>query len=461
MSAATGQDTRILAHGLGGGSDLPIPPAMAIAGGTAALVISFTILLMAWRTPRFSHARTEGAPAPRWLASMVDAPWFALALRILGLIVFGYMGVAAVFGENLLINPFLGFVYVWLWVGIVPLSLIFGPFYKAISPARTIHRAISRLGGASPSEGLAPYPARLGYWPAALGLFTFVWLELVYPQSTEVPAVLLWLASYLAIMVVGAMVFDEDWFARADPFEVYSSLVAKLSVWGRREAPASAKAGSAGQPGELVVRSPLRNLATVPPAPGLVAVVAVLLGSTAYDSFREAPFWLRFSQSFSGPLTLINTLVLLVALLIVGLTFSAATMLTGVDADRARRRNLPMLYAHSVVPIVVGYMVAHYLTFFVEYGQQTLIQASDPLSSGANLLGTGDLTISYWLSQNPSLLATIKVLAIVTGHVLGVIAAHDKAIDVLPRRHQVTGQLPLLFAMVLYTLGGLYLLFGT
>lgn len=75
-------------------------------------------------------------------------------------------------------------------------------------------------------------------------------------------------------------------------------------------------------------------------------------------------------------------------------------------------------------------------------------------------LGTSDLTITYWLSQNPTLLATIKVLAIVTGHVLGVIAAHDKAIEVLPRRHQVTGQLPLLLAMVLYTLGGLYLLFG-
>ena len=56
--------------------------------------------------------------------------------------------------------------------------------------------------------------------------------------------------------------------------------------------------------------------------------------------------------------------------------------------------------------------------------------------------------------------ATIKVLAVVTGHVLGVVAAHDRAVRILPKRHQLTGQLPLLFAMVAFTIGGLYLLFA-
>ena len=48
----------------------------------------------------------------------------------------------------------------------------------------------------------------------------------------------------------------------------------------------------------------------------------------------------------------------------------------------------------------------------------------------------------------------------VLGHVLGVIAAHDRALNVLPERHQLTGQLPLLVAMVAFTVGGLYLLFA-
>ena len=43
---------------------------------------------------------------------------------------------------------------------------------------------------------------------------------------------------------------------------------------------------------------------------------------------------------------------------------------------------------------------------------------------------------------------------------VGVLAAHDRAIKLLPRRHQLTGQLPLLVAMGGFTVGGLYLLFA-
>jgi hypothetical protein len=112
------------------------------------------------------------------------------------------------------------------------------------------------------------------------------------------------------------------------------------------------------------------------------------------------------------------------------------------------------------VPIIVGYIVAHYLTYLVEYGQQTLIQASDPLGTGADLLGTGDWSVNYWLSYHPTFLANTKVVAVVLGHVLGVVAAHERAVQVLPPRHQVVGQLPLLFAMIGFTAGGLYLLFA-
>jgi len=113
-----------------------------------------------------------------------------------------------------------------------------------------------------------------------------------------------------------------------------------------------------------------------------------------------------------------------------------------------------------VVPIIVGYMVAHYLSYFVETGQQTLVQLSDPMGDGSNLFGTANWEVSYWLSAHPTFLAVTKVLAVLTGHVLGVVAAHDRAIKLLPRRHQLTGQLPLLFVMIFYTVTGLYLLFG-
>ena len=93
-------------------------------------------------------------------------------------------------------------------------------------------------------------------------------------------------------------------------------------------------------------------------------------------------------------------------------------------------------------------MTAHYLSYFVEQGQATLIQLSDPMVSGDNLLGTANWSVNYWLSFHPSFLAVAKVLAVVTGHIAGVIAAHDRAIELLPTRHQVTGQLGMLVVMV-------------
>ena len=123
-----------------------------------------------------------------------------------------------------------------------------------------------------------------------MGLLAFVWLELVYPGATYLTPVRLWFAAYVAIVLVGSAVFGSSWIESADPFEVYSTLVGRLSVLGRT--------GVDGD-GPLVVRTPLGNLDGVPARPGLVGVVAVLFGSTAFDSFKDTNAWVTFSQSVS------------------------------------------------------------------------------------------------------------------------------------------------------------------
>lgn len=77
----------ISAHGLGGAQDLPIPSELAIAGAVAALVISFTVLAIAWREPRYDAA-TSGRPAPEWLNRLVSSRALAIAGRVLGMVVF-------------------------------------------------------------------------------------------------------------------------------------------------------------------------------------------------------------------------------------------------------------------------------------------------------------------------------------------------------------------------------------
>ena len=441
----------ISAHGIGGARDLPIPPELALAGAVAALTVSFTVLAVAWRNPRYDAA-TSGRPAPARLARVVDSPGWRVLWRVVGFLLFLYTAMVAVFGKDLLTNPLFGIFYVWWWVALVPLSLLFGPVWKAISPVRTVNLLFAKASGGDPETGVYRYPERLGHWPAAVGLFAFVWMELVYPYSTELGPVRLWCAVYVGLMLIGGALFGNTFYARADPFEVYSSLVAKLSPWGRRD-------------GVLLVHSPLANLDTVTPRPGLVAVAAVLFGSTAFDSFKDSAHWVRFVQNddfiagHSWGLTLANNLALLAFCAAVGAIFSVGTVLTGVDPG-FRRRTLPALFAHSIVPIIVGYVVAHYLSYLLEAGEATLIKASDPFSDGADWFGTADWQVDYYFAYHPTLLATIKVLAVVIGHVVGVIAAHDRAVRLLPRRHQLTGQLPLLFAMVAFTVGGLWLLFS-
>jgi hypothetical protein len=377
----------------------------------------------------------------------VDSGVFRGLLRLVGLLALLFVALVAVRGKDLLINPIFGIFYVWIWVGLVPASLLFGRVWKAISPFRLINTGLARISGGDPDDGLFTYPERLGLWPAAFGLLAFVWMELVYPHNVDLGPVRLWCTIYLAAMVAGGALFGNTFYARADPFEVYSSLVAKVSIWGYRD-------------GVLVIRSPLANLDTIEATPGLIGVVSVLFGSTAFDAFRDSTRWLSFIQSTGLSPYFENNLGLLGFCLGVGLIFWVACVSTGVGVDSSRRE-LPNRLAVSVVPIIVGYIVAHYLSYFVEIGTQTLIQASDPLSNGSNVFGTGGLTVPYWLSYHPKFLADAKVIAVVTGHVVGVIVAHERAIKLLPKKHQLTGQLPLLGAMIAFTIGGLYLLFTT
>lgn len=264
---------------------------------------------------------------------------------------------------------------------------------------------------------------------------------------------------YAAVTLVGSAVFGSRWFENAEPFEVYFSLIVRLSPWGRRRADADTDASSADA--RLVVRNPLNNLDGVPVRPGLVAVLAVLLGSTAFDSFSSSNYWLaRTAQPSAFDPVLRDTLVLVALIAFVAATLCAGAM---IASGLTRRQGLAMpgLLAHCLVPIVVGYVFAHYLTLLLEYGQQTLVQLSDPMASGADYLGTADNGIVYFLSTRPELLASLKVACIIAGHIAGVVAAHDRAVRILPDRHAIAGQLAMLVVMLVYTTGGLLLLLSS
>jgi hypothetical protein len=430
-----------LAHGVGSRTDLPIPLGLALYGAGAAILISFAVLLLFWRSPRLGGAES-GRPLPVAVQRVADSTAVRTALQALTLGLFLLVTAVALVGpaetrRNL--APWV--LYVTFWVGLVPTSLLLGPVWRTANPLRLLYRVLRRL---AQSRSRAARPPALGLWPAAAVLVVFLWLELVYPARAHPWTVAVFLVGYSVVQVALALRFGEEWFAHGDGFEVYSTLIARLSPWGRRD------------DGRLVLRNPLATATATPDVPGLAAVVAVLLGSTAFDGLSRTVFWQtgpgQANDVRSGTLGLAVMIALVAALYVLG------TRLSGRLAGQ-REAVQPRRYAATVIPIAVGYTVAHYFSLLMLDGQTTWILASNPFGlAGVDLLGTYDHTVDL-TAVSADAIALVQVCAVVLGHVVGVTLAHERAL-LSARRARASDQLPLVIVMVLFTVGGLGLLFG-
>ncbi|WP_410808830.1 hypothetical protein [Micromonospora sp. 067-2] len=443
----------VLAHGVGGRQDLPITLPQLVVAAALTLVVTFLALGLLWREPRLDRDASGGRPVPRRLALLVDAPAFRWGLRGIGLLAAGWFCLGLLAGPDTADNPTAGALYVLLWVGLVPVSLLLGPVWRTVNPLRTVHALAALAIRRDPERGVRELPAGLGIWPAAVTLFGFVWLELVAPNRATLPVITAWLAGYAVVMLAGAALFGAGWFDRADPFETYSGLVGHLAPIGR------------AADGVLVWRNPLDGIAGLRPRPGLVAVVVVLLGSTMFDSLSNAPAWLRFSQQNGLPPAVTGSVGLILVIATVAAAYLAAT---GSAARIGRASAAPRIgrasaapgeLAHSIVPIAAGYLVAHYYSLLILEGQRTIALLSDPLDTGANWFGTADWQPHTGL-VTPSGVASLQLTVIILGHLLGTLLAHDRALYLFPRARAVAGQLPLLALMVAYTVAGLLLLYA-
>lgn len=165
---------RLPLHGLSSRQDLPLPFEFVLLGAALAIVLSFAVLAFAWRRPRYTQPR--GYALPR-LTRVVDSRACRLILRLFLLGLYGWMALALWFGQDRVTNPIFGFVFVWLWVGVVPLSLLLGPVWQRANPLRTIAQlAPQRRGPIRPLTGAAW--SHLGLLPGLVTIVAFAWLEL-------------------------------------------------------------------------------------------------------------------------------------------------------------------------------------------------------------------------------------------------------------------------------------------
>jgi hypothetical protein len=447
------------AHGIVQRADIPIPEVVFAWGSAAVLVISFVILASFWPTPKLEGERWRPI-GNRFMQALVSRPVLLVCglLGVAGLIVTIWTGFAGVQTPAANLAP--TFVYVIFWNGLVGISVFFGDVFRAFNPWGAVGKAVawvSEKAAGQPMPAPMKYPERLGYWPAAAGLFLFSALELVVDDGNLPKNVAIAALIYSAITWVGMTLYGiEAWLGRGEAFSVYFNLFSRISPFERRD-------------GRLGIRPPLAGLARLPVAPGIVAVVVVMIGSVTFDGFKEGPLFTSWTPDLSRffhdvgfslkhSLELTNLVGLTGCVLVIGTFYwlgikGAQSVGGGFSAVKLGRS-----FAHTLVPIALAYVGAHYLTQLLFQGQAFAFLASDPLGHGWNLFGTSDATIDYGLIGATATWYW-QVAFVVVGHVGGLTLAHDRALTLYDKaRLAVRSQYWMLGVMVGFTCLALWLL---
>ena len=432
----------MLAHGVGARADLPLPAWLFAYGAGFAVLISFVALGILWPRPRLAAA-APGAelPAP---VQAIRTPG-AWVLRVIGLLVYGVVLVACLWGTNnagINIAPYA--IYVSFWVGMQLVSTFLGDAWRALNPLDTL--ALIAFGRRLPDRTARPDP---GLWPAAVMIGSFAWMELAYHDPASPRALGVWMVAYTVAALAGAALWGRAWLRQGEGFAALFHLLAALAPFHRD-----------AETGRLRARWPLTGLSAVVPRPGLDALILTVLGSTTFDGVTRLDGWTDIVASRAGwERTLVTTVGLLFVIAVVAAVWAGATRLSArITGDD--QREVADAYLPSLVPIVIAYAIAHYFSLFVYESYNVVALASDPFGRGSDYFGTIDVVPNYRLLST-STIAWVQAAAIVVGHVSGVVAAHDRAVE----RHRsaklaTRSQWPLVAAMVLYTVGGLGLLLG-
>jgi len=450
------------AHGIQLTTDLPIPEWLFAWAAAVVLVASFVALATLWPAPRLAALRErDWLRYPRLLEPICGAIGVALFVIVV------YSGIAGAQLPYSNLAP--AFIYVAFWVGLAFLSVLFGDVFRPFNPWRAFARAVSWIAARArrgrPGADALPYPGWLGRWPAVVGILCFAWLELASSATStrDQPNVLAFLAlAYAAVQLIGMSLYGiEQWTDRGDGFSVYFGLFAMMAPLRWAD-------------GRIHRRKPFVGALEIELLPGTVALIAVMIGSTSFDGISNGTVWLQlyphlftlfksigFAPTGTAIYVLPYTLGLLVMIAIVGGLYRLGTLGmrsigAGYSAEDLARR-----FAHTLLPISIGYVVAHYFSLLAFTGQLLIPLASDPLGTGANIFGTANFQENLTILSGNAIWY-VQVAALLVGHVAGLTLAHDRALTLYRDPRDATrSQYWMLTVMVAFTCLGLFILSST
>ena len=449
------------AHALVGRKDLPVPAWLFAWGASLVLIISFALLSVAWTQARLQ--KEKWTPLPRWLSRALLNPVTQVLCGLIGVglfVVVLYTGFRGISDPTQ--NFSVVFVFYTFWLGLVLLSVLLGDVFRAFNPWRALGRLVSggfRLIAGQSAPAPLRYPDWLGRWPAVIGVLLFVWLELIAgggasptPHDIGVATVIYSLVTFICMALFGV----EEWIERGETFSAYFGMFSRLAPFEAR-----------GR--KLGIRKFLTGAPQWAAVPGAAALVLASIAVTSFDGAQEGALsgairWTfeRCSDiGFSLPdsFRVANTIWLLIVFAGVSLLYWLGV--NGMHTVRGSPpvKDLARSFAHTLIPIALAYLVAHYFSAFLyqEQAQFTYI-LSDPLGHGSDLFGTAGGGINYGIVGSNTVWY-VQVAALVIGHVTALTLAHDRALGVYDNvRNASRSQYFMLAVMVAFTCFGLFLL---
>jgi hypothetical protein len=450
------------AHGFGQRYDLPLPLSLYLFGGAAAVVFSFVVVGLFVRStpPTRAHSRVDlfDYPLGRTVAAL------GVPLKLSALALFAAMLVAGFFGDQ---NPYrnLAPTLVWIiaWVGLAYISAFVGNIWPLINPWRTVFDGVQAAYRRICGRNLAldkPYPHALGVWPAVLLLLAFSWTELVYP-TPAVPLHLGFFAlGYSVLTWIGMFVFGgETWLRHGELFTVVFGTFARFAPTEIR--PAQPK------PQFLLRRFGAGLTRREQISPSMMALVLLLLSSVLYDGLIATPEWsvaesaiiARLSDVVElGPVALRSIGLVGFWLLFLSAYWMISIIMAAVTEWRFPPRQIAQSFALTLIPIALGYHLAHYLLFLLVQGQYIVPLLSDPFGYGWNLFGTASYRPNIAIVGARFAWYT-AVAAVLLGHIAAVYLAHVRAMQTFAaHKLALASQIPLTALMVVYTFVSLSIL---
>ncbi|MEM0923478.1 MAG: hypothetical protein AAGI13_10565, partial [Pseudomonadota bacterium] len=328
------------------------------------------------------------------------------------------------------------------WIAFPVLQGIAGDLWRWVMPWTTLSWPEER-------RALIALPGWLGQWPAVLGFLGFNAFLLADPAPNDPWRLAAFVMIYAAFTFAAVALTGPGWLMRGEFATAILGWYARLAP-GLRHLPGGRLAG------------------VLPSISGAVLVLSIL-GSGSFDGLKETFFWLGLQGvnplEFPGrSAVVVPTLagLVLANLLLVGAFALAVWLGLRLAGMRGMLREAFCRLSLAMLPIALGYHIAHYLSAAIVESQYLLLAMSDPLGRRADLLGLGGFQVTTGMFNR---LDTVEILwliqagAVVIGHVWSVLLGHAIALRLAgtPRLAAIS-QIPLSLFMIAYTFFGLWLL---